>query len=168
MQVLISTSLSSSPLMRSCCLVLLIAFGTGCSDGPECDEEGKIEEIGIRCCAGGCGMSTSNWLPRICRDQKWECQKGEPEDACASPQQACSPMQGCHTVGLNKEEPDPAPELCCEVDCQGTKAVHRICKSGTTWECPGGTVPVSKCDDYKTACGGILDTYKNNSWKLPK
>jgi hypothetical protein len=76
-------------------------------------------------------------------------------------------MDGCHTVGLGAEEPDPVPELCCDMSCDGTSVVHRVCKDGTLWECPAGAVPISRCKDYLSACGGILKTYRDNGYKLP-
>jgi len=140
----------------------------GCSDDTGCTE-GEAAQGGLRCCAGGCGMSTNGWSARICRDGEWVCEGSNPalEDACASPLYACTPLGGCSIVGIGKDEPDPAPELCCEGSCNGTTAVHRVCKTGTLWECPAGTIPVSACKDYKSACGGILAKYKDNSFKLP-
>jgi hypothetical protein len=144
---------------------LALGLAVGC--GNEC-EDGATEQNGPRCCAGGCGNSTQGWSPRICRKGKWACEKGAPEDACASPTNACSPMSYCGAVGIDSEEPDPAPELCCErQSCSGARAVHRVCKSGTTWECPADTLPISTCKDYESACGGILATYRANNYKLP-
>lgn len=141
----------------------------GCSEEEQPCTDGQEEQNGPQCCAGGCGNSTSNWLPRICVEGTWVCQgeKGVVEDACASPTYACIPMDGCHVVGLGREEPDPAPELCCEGGCAGTKAVHRVCNSGTLWECPAGTKAVSTCEDYLAACDGILQRYRDNGYKLP-
>jgi hypothetical protein len=157
-------------LSRLLPLIVFVLAAIGCGEdaaGP-C-EEGAEEKGGPRCCAGGCGMGTDGWSPRICKKGEWVCQGSNPalEDACASPQNACTPLEGCHVVGLGNEEPDPAPELCCEGSCSNEKAVHRVCKSGTTWECPAGAVPISRCKDYETACGGILARYRDNGFKLP-
>jgi hypothetical protein len=147
--------------LASICVLAL----TGC--GNEC-EEGATEQNGPRCCAGGCGNSTQAWSPRICRKGSWACEKGVLEDACASPTNACNPMTYCGAVGIGNEEPDPAPELCCERQtCSGTQAVHRVCKSGTKWECPADTIPISTCKDPSSACGGILAKYRDNGYTLP-
>lgn len=154
------------PALLTLCMTLASA---GCSDDESCTD-GEVEEGGLRCCAGGCGTGTDGWSPRICKDGVWICEGSAPalEDACASPLKACTPLEGCHVVGIDKEEPDPAPELCCEESsCDGMKAVHRVCKSGTQWECPAGTVPISRCKDYKNACDGILAKYRENGYKLP-
>ena len=147
------------------CLLLL----TTCGDDEGPCEEGQNEASGPRCCSGGCGVGTVGWLPRICKGGEWVCQGSSPslEDACASSLYACSKMEYCGAVGIGKEEPDPAPELCCDGGCSNTTAVHRVCKSGTIWECPAGAVPVSRCKDYKNACGGILQKYRDNNFKLP-
>ena len=128
-----------------------------------------MEQGGPRCCAGGCGMGTDGWSPRVCQDAEWVCEGSNPalEDACASPLNACTPLEGCHVVGLGQEEPDPAPELCCDGSCDGKVAVHRVCKTGTQWECPAGAIPISCCKDYKNACGGLLKQYRDNGFTLP-
>ena len=143
-----------------------------CSDETEreCTEEGAEEHGGIKCCPSYCGASTTLKSPRYCHGGKWVCEKGVVEKACASPHSACTIKQNCsHSPGLGQEEPDPAPELCCVGGCDGTKAVHRVCKYGLEFECPTNSVPISKnCkDDYVNACGGILKKYKDNNWKLP-
>jgi hypothetical protein len=146
-------------------VLLALILTSGCGD--DC-AEGASEPIGPRCCAGGCGNSTQSWSPRICKKGKWVCEKGVIEDACASPNYACTPLDFCGAVGIGAEEPDPAPELCCERQrCDGTRAVHRVCKAGTLWECPADTIPISSCGDYATACGGVLQKYRANGNKLP-
>jgi len=157
--------MSTSPV-RPLILSLLLV-GAGCGDEDRTCEEGETEKHGPRCCAGGCGTSTANWLPRICENDRWVCEKGVLEDACASPTNACNPMVACQVVGIDSEEPDPAPELCCEGGCKGTRAVHRVCKLGTLWECPSGSVTVSTCKDYKTACNAILGRYRASGYRLP-
>lgn len=156
-------------LVRSLLLLLSIA-SAACSDSVEdaCSDEGASEPSGPKCCAGGCGKGTDGWTPRICKKGRWVCDRAVPEDACASPFNACSPMDFCGKVGIGATEADPAPELCCEGgSCNGTVAVHRVCKSGTQWECPAGAVPISQCTDYRNACGGILETYRASGFKLP-
>jgi len=149
------------------CLGFVAALQAGaCSDDVQPCEEGTLEVGGLQCCANGCGLNTEGGLPRICRNEKYVCEGSAPvlEDACASREQACTPIPGC-TMG--REEGDPAPELCCDGGCNGTLALHRVCKTGTLWECPPGAVPVSRCKDYKNACGGILKAYRDNNHKLP-
>jgi hypothetical protein len=158
-----------------CSLPLLAALG--CSDEVKAtctaDNEGQSEPDGPRCCSKGCGNSGEGWLPRVCHDGEWVCEGSAAvlEDACASDRDACNPMDGCHTVGIDKEEQDPAPELCCFPSCaaEGTCVQHRVCKDGTLWECPGGSIPISRCTkpDYKTACGGVLQRYRDNNYKVP-
>lgn len=153
-----------------CCLVLLSVSLFTCSDETSCTE-GETEVNGPRCCAGYCGSSTLGWRSRICSEGKWVCEKGVVEDACASEHSACTIKTNCSaTVGMNREEPDPVPELCCMNSCKGTKAVKRICKSGLEFECPAGAVPISKAckTDFNSACGGILQKYRDNNYKLPK
>lgn len=148
------------------CLTLLCL--AACSDEAPCSTDGIEEKDGPRCCAGGCGLGTDGWLPRICEDGQWVCQgSGVIEFACASPTNACNTMEGCLEVGVGKEEPDPAPELCCMGGCEGTQAVHRVCKTGTTWQCPSNSVPVSTCKDFDSACGEILLRYRENQFRLP-
>jgi hypothetical protein len=77
-------------------------------------------------------------------------------------------MDFCGKIGIGATEADPAPELCCEGgSCTGARAVHRVCVSGTQWECPAGAVPISQCKDYQNACGGILAKYRADGFKLP-
>jgi len=149
-------------------LLLLWIWLPGCSDDALC-VDGEVEQDGPSCCAGGCGLGTDGWSKRVCKDTRWVCEGSNPalQDACASSLRACTPLKGCHVVGLDQEELDPAPELCCEGGCSGTKTVHRVCKTGTQWECPAGAVPVSRCKDYENACGGILQLYRDNGFKLP-
>jgi hypothetical protein len=148
----------------------VVLFGSACSDDDSCSPEEATEVGGPQCCSKGCGNSGDGWLPRVCKDGQWVCESnGVLEDACAYPLTACTPMVGCHDVGqgIGETEPDPAPELCCELSCDGTKAVHRVCNTGILWECPAGAVPISRCKDYRSACGGILAKYKANGYKLP-
>lgn len=160
-----------------CCGVLLPA----CGDDEQPCEEGTYEASGPRCCAGGCGNSTTDWRPRLCKNGQWICAGGSRstiEYACASPHYACQNLLYCSDVGLGKSEPDPAPELCCNPDptgqqccekgCTHAKVKHRECASGTLWTCPAGTVPISRCKDYATACNNVLDAYRKNSYKLPQ
>ncbi len=152
------------------CLILGLLL-VCCSDESdrECFEEGAQEVSGPQCCPGYCGASTMLKTSRVCSGGKWVCEKGVIEDACAS-YNACQIKQNCsYSPGIGKEEPDPAPELCCVGGCDGTKAVHRVCKGGLEFECPNNSVPISKnCKkDYVNACGGILAKYKANKFKLP-
>ncbi len=155
---------ASAPLLAALALLLVT-----CSDPVEtCSDEGVSEKDGPKCCAGGCGKGTDGWTPRICKKGRWVCDRAVPEDACASPQYACTPIDFCGKLGIDTSEPDPAPELCCEGgSCNGTVAVHRVCKTGTQWECPAGAVPISQCSDYQNACGGVLAKYRANGFKLP-
>ncbi len=164
--------------MRSCLTILttltlsmVFTLGpSGCSDDDvtACTEEGASEPSGPKCCAGEtCGRGTEGWTPRTCKKGVWVCDHAVPEDACASPQYACTPIDFCGKVGIGSEEPDPAPDLCCVGGCTGTKTVHRVCKTGTQWECPGEAVSISACKDYKNACGGVLAKYRAGGFKLP-
>ena len=105
--------------MTKIAFALAIILVAGCSDddigiGTFICEEGVEADEGLGCCTGGCGSSTDGWLPRICQNGKWECEYGTLEDACASKINACTVKTACaQTVGIGKEEPDPAPELCC-------------------------------------------------------
>jgi hypothetical protein len=107
----------------------------------------------------------------VCKNGEWVCEGsiGTIEYACASPLKACEPLRACaQVVGIGDPEPDPAPELCCVGSCDGSEAVHRICgKQGTSWECPANSIPVSRCEDYRSACDGILAAYEENGYKLP-
>ena len=147
-------------------LLLLLTTADGCSDSCE---EGATEEDGPGCCSDGCGNSAIAPLPRVCRDGAWVCEgRGVVETACANPAGGCQrPREACTgTVGIDGEEPDPAPELCCELSCEGTKAAHRVCKTGVKYECPAGFVPISSCDDPQSACGGVIPRYRENNFKL--
>jgi hypothetical protein len=166
-----------SAVLSALLSALLLTVGTlgACSDDPgdpACtpELEGETWDDGPQCCGGGCGVGTDGFLPVICKGGQWVCQgDGVPAEACASYKNACNTMDGCHIYGPlgETEEPDPVPELCCFPSCTGTKAMKRVCKSGTLWECPGGAVPISRCKDYENACGGILAKYKANGYKLP-
>jgi hypothetical protein len=121
-----------------------------------------------RCCAGGCGSSTESWLPAQCTAGKWQCMKGTLEYRCASPDRACLNQDYCGgQVGIGGEEPDPAPELCCEWSCNGKRAMHRKCEDGLWYNCPAGTIPISLCANLAAACGGIFCRYRDNGYKLP-
>jgi len=161
-------------LVTAAVMAVLALIGPACSDevvgDPVCtaELEGETWDDGPQCCAGGCGNGTDGFLPVVCKSGKWVCQgNGVPAEACASFKNACNTMDGCHVLGLGKEEPDPVPELCCFPGCTSTKVMHRVCNTGTIWECPGGAVPISRCKDYQNACGGILAKYRDNGNKLP-
>ena len=157
-------------LRVAACLCLALLLVT-CSDeiDRECFEEGAQEEVGVRCCPGYCGASTTLKVPRICSGGNWICQKGVVETACAS-YNACNIKSNCsYDPGIGKEEPDPVSELCCVGSCKGTKAVRRVCKGGLEFECPTNAVAISNTckKDFVNACGGILKKYKDNKYKLP-
>lgn len=156
--------------LTALCPLALAVVLCACSGDDSCTP-GEFNTNGPRCCAGGCGMGTDGWHLQICNDEgEWECiKKGSVlEDDCASPYNACNTMTGCYEVGIGKEEADPAPELCCQPGCDGKVVKHRVCKDGIKWECPGGTVPISRCKDPKSACNGILGKYNPPDWKVPK
>lgn len=138
-------------------------------DPDACTEEDKTEEGGPLCCVGGCGQSTQNPSPRVCKKGKYRCEKGVPLKACATQNNACEALQACGTtVGIGKDEKDPAADLCCKGGCSGTEAKHRVCgPQGTHYACPGGYVAVSECPDFENACGGVISSYRKNGNKLP-
>lgn len=140
---------------------------TACGDD-SCGADGV--EGGPDCCADGCGRTTSNLLPSICKSGNWVCQGSNPVrvEYCAYRPDACKARTACTSeVGLNKPEPDPAPELCCQGGCTGKEVVHRVCLKGTTYDCPAGAVEISRCPDPYAACGGALRAYRSNDHKLP-
>jgi hypothetical protein len=158
-------SLLCSPLLLAAALLT----ATCSDDAISTCAEGSTEPDGHgpRCCSGGCGTSTDGWLPRVCKKASYVCEKGTIEDACAYVATACSPMIACgQKVKLDGDEPDPAPELCCTPDCSGTEVVHRTCQDGVRFTCPGNSVTISTCKDYKAACGGALQKYRDNDFKL--
>jgi len=153
----------SFPYLTLLCGAVAV-LGSGCTEFVGCKEGDPPPQ----CCAGGCGSSTSSWLPAKCINEQWICEKGTIEDACASKQNACKALTFCGGNGpLGHSEADPAPELCCELSCRGTKVAHRVCPDGTLYKCPAGYLPVSNCPDYLSACGGIIPIYRANGYKLP-
>lgn len=143
----------------------LALLAAGCGDDAQCHAGDPNPPA---CCAGGCGSSTEGWHAAECVDGRWQCERGTIELACASGFNACTVKTACaQTVGLGNKEKDPAPELCCELGCDGDKAVHRVCKDGLKFECPAGAVPISRCKNYMEACNGILQKYRDNGNKLP-
>ncbi len=147
-------------------LLALAALGSACTtEDLEC-EPGDPEP---RCCSGGCGSSTDNWVLAVCEGNRWTCEYGTVEYACASDIKACQAQSFCGGNGpTGHEESDPVPELCCELSCEGTKVARRVCESsGLRYVCPAGYLPVSKCADYRSACGGIIQKYRDNGYKLP-
>lgn len=156
-------------LSRYMLILLLCVPFWRCSDDVETCVEESEEVGGPTCCSGGCGNSTEGWLPRVCRGGEWVCQgSGVLQEACAYQKNACITLSYCGgSVGINKEEPDPAADLCCDLSCKGNKMMHRVCKDGLRFECPAGAVPISRCKDYKTACRGGLEKYRQNNYKIP-
>jgi hypothetical protein len=150
-------------------LVGSVALAVGaCGDGDECSEEGA--EGGPVCCNDGCGRTSTSSLPSICRSGKWTCQGSDPVrlEYCATKLGACQARTACTgEVGLGKSEPDPAPELCCKGGCSGTEVLNRICRTGTTYDCPDGSVPISRCPNPYGACQGAIGRYRANGNKLP-
>jgi hypothetical protein len=149
--------------------------GTDASSGTcSAKDEGKTETSGPICCSGGCGASVNSGMPRLCRGGLYKCEGVAPvfQKFCAYEKNACEVLTACaQTVGINKTEDlvdnGKAPELCCDLRCDGKKALYRVCKSGLKFECPAGAVPISRCKDPMTACQGLLSRYRNNGYKIP-
>ncbi|PIE19362.1 MAG: hypothetical protein CSA65_02720 [Proteobacteria bacterium] len=141
---------------------------SACGDGDDCSKEG--EEGGPMCCNDGCGLTTANPLPSICHNNKWTCRGSNPVrlEYCATQTGACQARKACTgEVGLGNEEPDPAPEICCMGGCNGEEVLHRVCKTGTTYDCPDGAIPISRCPSPFSACNGAIHRYRKNGNKLP-
>ena len=152
--------LVSGALCASLALAVSACGDDSCSEGAE---DGPL------CCADGCGRTTTHALPAVCKNGEWTCQGSNPvfQKYCAKIAGSCEPREACTgIVGLGNEEPDPAPELCCKGGCNGTEAVHRVCKTGTTYDCPDGAVEISRCPSPLSACGGAINKYRSNDHKL--
>lgn len=154
--------LSVSALVASLALAI-----SACGDGDECSDGA---ENGPMCCNDGCGLRTTNPLPSICEGGKWKCQGSDPVfmKYCATLNGSCQARMACTgDVGLGNEELDPAPELCCKGGCSGTEVLHRVCRTGTTYDCPDGAVPISRCKNPLSACKSAIPRYRKNGNKLP-
>ncbi|MCK5795695.1 MAG: hypothetical protein KAI47_00815 [Deltaproteobacteria bacterium] len=161
-----SLTLRAPLFIAAAFLSLGLSLGLSACSDQACTEEGAEEVSGPVCCNDGCGNTTVSPLPRICRDGAWVCQRGIPVSYCATIANGCEARTAC--TGQAREEPDPAPDLCCRGGCDGTEIVHRQCLTGLLYECPAGAVPVSTCLDPFAACGGAIGRYRQNGHKIPQ
>jgi hypothetical protein len=157
-------------------------------DGSQSDiDGGNLEctngggETKPQCCASGCGESIKPTQYANCEGGYWSCTSvtlgGTPENLCASygsagtPGKACEGPAYCGKTELDKSEPDPVPELCCVNNCNSSEVVRRVCTKSTAvtqkYVCPSTATPLSECPDARNACGGALNQYRANGYKLP-
>lgn len=158
------------------------------TDGAQSDfDAGKLECTGNgapatpRCCVSGCGESINPTQEATCQGGFWSCTGvllgGTPENLCASygaTASASKPCDGpvhCDQSVLGKSEPDPVPELCCVGDCSSGQVAKRVCTSTTAvtqkYVCPAESTPLSECPNPRDDCGGALNNYRANGYKLP-